>query len=122
MNWTTITLPGSTPESGPILSVLAKAAYRFGPGTVTPFEYPVAFVESDQYSDPGNPAISDVVAESDMTAYKPFTDIVVIGKAHAPKGRSAYHLDCSVAVGPLERPSAYTAIVCCARERWDGCR
>jgi hypothetical protein len=61
----------------------------------------VPLCDADAYAEPDNPQYSDVVAESDYVAYKPSTDVVVLGKARAPSGKQAYHLDCSVSVGPL---------------------
>jgi len=101
MDWEKTLIPASDPDSKPVLAALAKRTYTFAPGRVTVAPHQEALVEADLYADAGNPLYSEVLLESDLVASKPFTDVVVLGKAHAPSGRTAYHLDCGVQVGPL---------------------
>jgi hypothetical protein len=103
MDWQTTLMPASDPDGRPVLAALAKRTYTFAPGAVTVSARQMPFVEADVYADAGNPLYSEVLAESDLVACKPLTDVVVLGKAHAPSGRTAYHLDCGVQVGALAR-------------------
>jgi hypothetical protein len=96
-------MPGCRPDGTPILSVLAKATFTFAPGEVMLAGRQLPLIEADVSSDAQNPLAGEVLAESDLLAFKPFTDVAVIGSACAPKGRKAYHLDCSVTVGDLRK-------------------
>ncbi len=101
MSWQSTMIPGYGPDGKPILSVLAKRTYEIAPGRI--------FLANDQQqlnpgeitSDPASPFYSETLAESDLVPYKPFTDIVVHGKAYAPRGKKAYHLECELQVGSV---------------------
>lgn len=101
MSWQSTMLPGYGLDGKPILSVLAKRTYEIAHGKI--------FLANDQQqlnpgeitSDPSNPFYSETLAESDLVSYKPFTDIVVHGKAYAPRGKKAYHLECELQVGSV---------------------
>jgi len=81
----TVVLPGQTPEGTYVLSVLLKRSYDIVPNGVcsragkdkalTPGDVP--------WSDPMNSSISD---ESDFIPFKLATDVVLNGKAYAPRG------------------------------------
>ena len=101
--WQTAFLPGSMPDGTPILSLLAKGTYAIAQGSCIECEEQVPLVTEDRYADPSNPLYSEVIAETDLIFYKPSTDVVILGKAHAPRGKKAYHLDCDVVVGPLRK-------------------
>lgn len=104
MSWVYTIVPSGNNKGVPILSVLAKKTY-----TISNQHKPVEakeqelLVESDVYTDPDNPMYSDVLAETDMAAYKLSTDVIILGKARSPKGKKAYHLDCDARVGPLKK-------------------
>ena len=101
--WQKAYIPGNTPDGTPIFSVLAKKTYSISLGKVTPADEQVPLVESDTFENPDQFMYSEIVAETDYIAYKPTTDVVVTGKAYAPSGKQAYHLDCSVSAGPLKK-------------------
>lgn len=61
------------------------------------------FCTEDTYADNDNPQYSEVIAETDLIFYKPATDFIVKGKAHAPRGKKAYHLDVKVSAGQMRK-------------------
>ncbi len=104
MNWIKTFIPGSDPKGKPILSVLAKRTYTFEhQSKAITAEDQQPFIDTDIYEDPDNPLYSEVIAESDMSAYKLSSDVIVLGKVRTPLGKKAYHLDCEVQVGPLKK-------------------
>lgn len=105
MTWLTRLLPGHAPDGGPVVSILAKRTYRFGPGAVAvpdPGADPT-WVETDEYWDTNNPVLDAVKLESELVAWKPCTDVVVVGQAHAPRGKRARFLDCGIQVGAFRK-------------------
>ena len=101
MNWRYSCLPGLGPDSQTLFSVIAKRTYGIAPGKLALCEKQPPLVESDEFADPHNPFYSDCTAESDLVAYKPATDVIIKGRAWAPRGKQAYSLECEAAVGPL---------------------
>jgi hypothetical protein len=51
----------------------------------------------------GDPAASSIRVPADTSLVKPATDVLLLGTAYAPGGRSALYTDVSLAVGPLHR-------------------
>src|SRR5659263_181081 len=103
MNWQYTYLPGHGPDFQPVFSVIAKRTYAISPGRLSPGETQPPLVESDEFADPQNPFYSDCIAESDLVAYKPTTDVIIKGRACSPRGKQAYSLECEVFVGPLKK-------------------
>src|SRR5664279_2929912 len=103
MTWLSHFLPGTNPKGTPILSVLAKRTYALSQGSVRIADKQIPFIEADISADPNDFFYSEVIAETDLVAYKPFTDIVILGKAKTPQGKQAYHLDVSVKIGSIEK-------------------
>ncbi|MDG5814739.1 DUF2169 domain-containing protein [Chitinispirillales bacterium ANBcel5] len=102
--WQTRSVQGSGPSAKPILSVLAKKTYSIEHNTVAQVsEDQIEMVDTDTFEDPQNPSYSEVLAESDLQAFKPSTDFIVIGNAHAPGSKQAYHLDCQIIAGPYNK-------------------
>ena len=96
----TVMLPGQTPEGDYILSILLKRTYDILPGQ------PCVRADEDRPIIPGdvpwgNPMNTTVRFESDFVPYKVATDVVVNGKAYAPKGRPAE--TCTVTVMIADR-------------------
>jgi len=64
-----------------------------------PAEEQIPIVLADEYY--GEPGASSVKVPSDVSLTKPATDVLLVGRAHAPGGRPAAVMDVSLAVGPL---------------------
>ena len=93
-----IVLPGQTPEGGHVLSVLLKRSYRIQAGK------PCSRADEDQPLTPGEvfwdtPMNSTVRYESDFAPIKLQTDVVLIGRGHAPGGEAAYQCLARLQVG-----------------------
>lgn len=105
MEWLSHFMPGNAPDGAPILSVLGKKTYKFANGK-TAWEDPdeqIPFIEADEYWGQGNPQTDAMKLESDLVAYKPMTDVVMIALAHAPKGRKVPQLDVGMQVGTARK-------------------
>jgi hypothetical protein len=105
MTWSTRLLPGIAPDGGPVISVLAKRTYLLRHGEIAvPDPGPqLPWVEADEYLGTGNPALEAVRVQSDLTAWKPGTDVAVIGKAHAPRGKQARFFDAGIQIGAFRK-------------------
>jgi hypothetical protein len=105
MTWLTHLLPGTAPDGGPVVSVLAKRTYRIRNGEVAIPDPGPAFPwqEVDDYWDTNNPAVDAVKLESELVAWKPGTDVVVVGKAHAPRGKRARFFDAGIQIGTFRK-------------------
>jgi hypothetical protein len=78
---------GKDEKNLPLFSVLLKRTYDIKPAAhATRSEITRPFVRVDEYYGDGDPEWSTVKHEADFAAYKIATDVVVIGKAFAPKG------------------------------------
>jgi hypothetical protein len=95
-----VILPGQAEAGQPIFSVLVKRTYTIRPGQpAARSEKDRPFVQVDEYYEPGDPESATVKYESDLVPYKLATDVVVVGKAHAPKGKEVHRLDVAVEIG-----------------------
>lgn len=103
MSWQSTMIPASGPDGTPILSVLAKRTYDLAPGKATPAAEQPPFVPAEVTLDPSSPLYTETVAEAELVGYKPFTDVVVLGRAFAPRGNKAYRLECEVRVGAITK-------------------
>lgn len=93
-----IVLPGQTPQGEHILGVLVKRTYDIVPGErCTRAVADKKLVSGDaHYDDPMN---STVKFESDFVPFKFATDIVLHGKAYAPRAQRVATLTASLIVG-----------------------
>jgi hypothetical protein len=83
-----------------IFSVLVKRTYDIKPGgSITRVEKAVCFVRLDEYYDDGEPEWTTVKREAELAPYKIATDVVLLGKAFAPKGDPVAYTDVTVQVG-----------------------
>lgn len=83
-------VPGRNHLGEQIFSVILKRTYRIvGDGRVARAEVDRELRRIDEYYDDGDPESSTVRHESELAPYKPSTDVVVIGKAYAPRGERA---------------------------------
>lgn len=103
--WTV--LPGQTPQGGHVLSVLLKRSYRILANQVC------TRAEEDSPLNPGEvfwdtPMNSSVRYESDFVPFKLQTDVVVIGRAHAPLGVPIRQCQVRVRVGACDKQIVVT--------------
>ncbi len=98
-------MPGHAPDGGPVVSVLAKQTYRFRHGEPAVAEPGpgIDWVEVDEYWDTNNPILDAAKAESELVAWKPCTDVVVVGRAQAPRGKRAKFFDCGIQIGAFRK-------------------
>jgi hypothetical protein len=90
---------GKDDKNRPILAVLVKRTYDLRPGgRVTRAERSRSLVRADEYYDDGDPEWATVKYETDLAAFKPATDVVIIGKAFAPGGKAVTQLEVVVEV------------------------
>ncbi len=97
-------VPGKDHTNNPIFSVLVKRTYDIWPqNPLVRCEHPKPFVEVDQYYDRGDPEWTTVQFENDLAPYKPATDVVLIGKAHAPEGKPTAMVDVAVQIDDYQK-------------------
>jgi hypothetical protein len=101
--------PGRNDRGEPVFSVIVKRTYRIeADGSVVRAEQDHELRKIDHYYDDGDPEWSTVQYESELTPYKPFTDVVVIGTAHAPDGEPTQRMAVSVQVGERKKSLSVT--------------
>ena len=105
MPWLTRLVPGQAPDGGYILSVLAKKTYAIAhqQECLEDKEAPVGFLEADLFWGSGDPARDAVREESDLVAFKPCADVIVIGSAWAPRGKKGRFFDAGFEIGSHQR-------------------
>jgi hypothetical protein len=82
------------------LVAVLKGTFAIGPRGCEPAEAQAELVAADVFS--GEPGVSSVVYESDLALYKPATDVVLVGRAYAPKVGTK-RMEVSLAVGSLRQ-------------------
>ena len=88
-------LPMLDKKGASMLRIVLKAAYHFTPdGKLSVAESQPKVVMEDIYW--GEPGASCVRYESDITLDKTYTDLLVNGHAHAPRGQAASQIDVHV--------------------------
>jgi hypothetical protein len=93
-------VPSRNEHGASIFAVLVKQSYRIVQGLALQLVEPARpFLEVDQYWEDGDPTWSTVKLENELAPYKLATDVVVIGKAHAPGGAPVEQMDATVQVG-----------------------
>jgi hypothetical protein len=93
-------VPGLNPQGEHIFSVIVKRTYRIVPdGQAERAEVDRPLRQIDQYYDDGDPEWSTVQYESELAPCKASTDVVVIGKAYAPRGVATEQTTVGVQVG-----------------------
>ena len=83
--------------SGHQLTVIIKGTFDFD-GTPCAAQTPIAFADQ-----PYDDATGDLRYESDIVAFKPNTDVVLVGSALAPEGKPVTDMDVSLKIGPIEK-------------------
>src|SRR5207248_7994747 len=103
----TLVLPGQTPEGQYILSVLLKRSYHIVPDAVcSRADVDKALIPGDVFWD--DPMNSSVRFESDFIPFKLATDVVLNGKAYAPRGIPATSCLGSLQLGDTRKPILVT--------------
>jgi hypothetical protein len=96
-------VPSSDKTGSEHAIVIIKGTFSLDPGggnpTVADDQVPIWF--GDQHS--GEPGVSSVKYGSDLSLRKLGTDVVLIGQAHAPRGKPVSRLDSSLQVGPAKK-------------------
>ena len=93
-------LHGMNAKRAPIFSLLLKRTYDIdSTGALIRSEITQAFRQTDEYYDGGDPDWACVKYEAELVPFKPYTDLVIIGKAYAPQGVAVQEMDVSVWVG-----------------------
>ncbi len=93
-------VPGRNDAGEHVFSVIVKHSYRItadGRAERGAEDAPLRLV--DEYWDGGDAESSTVLHEAELAPWKPATDVVVIGKAHAPGGAPVARLMVAVQVG-----------------------
>jgi hypothetical protein len=87
-----------------VFAVLLKRSFAIGgDGTLVRLAQDAPLRDVDAYWDDGDPTWSTVEHESELAAFKPRTDVVVVGHAHAPGGRPVQQLDVGVEVAGVRK-------------------
>jgi hypothetical protein len=93
-----VVLPGQTPKGEYILGVLVKRTYDIVPGKrCARAEKDRKLLGGDQHY--GDPMNSSIEFEADFVPFKLATDVVLNGKAYAPRGRPAAAFTATLQVG-----------------------
>lgn len=101
MEWLSKIVPGNAPDGNPILSVIGKKTYRFANGRIAgeDDQEQIPFIEADEFWGEGNPQADAMKLESDLVAFKPMTDVILIGKAHSARAAKVQYLDVGIQIG-----------------------
>jgi hypothetical protein len=93
-------VPGRNDLGEHVFSVIVKRTYRItNGGTVTRSDSDAELRRIDEYYDQGEPDWSTVRHEAELAPFKASTDVVVIGKAYAPRGVPTARMPVGVQVG-----------------------
>jgi len=99
-----IIVPGKDEAARPIFSVLVKRTYDIRPGQVAArSEHAQPLLRGDVYYDSGDPQTATVKYENDLAPFKLATDVVVIGKAHAPNDNPVAQIDAALFVADRKK-------------------
>lgn len=99
-----ITLPANDPNGNPILSVIVKRTYDLNrDDRCTSSEIQLPLLSSDKFFNNGDPVTACCEFESDYIPYKPYADVVLNGKAHAPSNKPVPSLLCSIIFGDQKK-------------------
>lgn len=91
---------GMDAERKTIFSLLLKRTYDIQKdGVLIRSDTTLPLRQIDEYYDGGDPDWATIKFESELVPYKPYTDVIVIGKAYAPQGAPVQQMDVSISVG-----------------------
>jgi len=92
-------LPSRDAEARPVFCVLLKRTYDIRPGRRAERAVRARpLLKVDEYYDGGDAETSTVKYESDLSAYKSATDVVLVGNAYAPRAQPVLGTDVSLGV------------------------
>src|SRR5262252_8423769 len=95
----TAVVAGIGEERQTIFAALVKRSYGIEHGKpLVQLEQAPPFQRGDLYYHPGDPETCSVLYEDELAPYKPATDVVVIGQAHAPEGQPVEKLTVGIEV------------------------
>src|SRR5262245_41278581 len=86
------------PEGIDSLYVILKGTFTIG-ATVSIADEQTPISMQDQFT--GEPGQSSIRLPSDISLPKPSTDVVLIGNAHSPRGKSTYEMEVRLSVGAV---------------------
>ena len=92
-------MPGRNDRGEYIFSVIVKRSYSVNADGSTQRCETSGLRKVDRYYEDGDPEWATVQYESELAPYKPWTDVVIIGKAYAPGGIPTQHMLVEVTVG-----------------------
>ncbi len=102
-------VPGRNDAGEHVFSVIVKRSYRIAAdGRAERCEEDAPLRLVDEYWDDGDAETSTVKHESELAPFKPATDVVVVGKAYAPRGAPAPGMLVGVQVGAALKTLAVT--------------
>lgn len=91
---------GMDTERKTIFSVLLKRTYDIqNSGVLVRSGQTLPLRKIDEYYDDGAPDWATIKFEAELVPFKPYTDVIVIGKAYADQGNPIQQMDVSVSVG-----------------------
>lgn len=95
------------PNNTPLDVLVLRATFDFSctakPMLLAAEQTPIAF--GDAFAGPvqQNPLLSVLAADGDLLPYKPGTDVLLFGQAHAPGARASTHWPARIRVGPIDK-------------------
>lgn len=95
-------LPGTGPSDNPVLTVVVKGTFAIQanePPVLVPEQDPIFLGDQLQNPETGG----STIFEDDLATFKPRADVVVVGKAFAPKGSPVHALDVGFSVGQIKK-------------------
>lgn len=95
------TLPMMGPRDRANLTIIAKGTFVFSMDRtdLAPDQVPIAYGDAFYNEQEGG----GIRYETDMVPYKPYTDVVLSGKAYAPEKEPAPDFEVGLKVGPIEK-------------------
>lgn len=84
-----------------VLVVVARATFVIGQDGPKVADKPQPLARGDEPR--GEPGKSSLKQASDMVLFKPTTDVIVLGHAHAPPGTPATEMTVEFAIGPIAK-------------------
>jgi hypothetical protein len=97
-------VPSRSDSGAHVFCVLVKRTYDIVPyHEAQRAERQLPLRQVDEYWDEGDPETCTVRFENDVAPYKVATDVVVVGKAYAPRGKPAAEVHISLQAGDHEK-------------------